>query len=364
MKRKNGPHTHRIHRQHKQTSNRRLADKYYYVGEHETVTSIRLTQYDENSLVTHEVKTNESSFSKLTDDTYINWFQVSGLTDSEAITRIVKDCGLHNLDAKDILTPQHIIKIEEYQGRLLIILNSCYYNENLELHSEHISIVVSGHVIISFTESNNPVFDNVMQALKSNMLNIRKKGSGMLLAFLLNTLTATLAETASKVEDILEDIEETLLDVNNNQENVGALIQQRRKDYMTIRKNSQPLKEQFPKLLRMENGIIPQEMIPVYNDIYDQIQFSVQTSESCREIISSLVDLYISNNDLRMNAIMKRLTVVATLFIPLTFLAGIWGMNFTNMPELGWKHGYLFAWGIMLLTAILTWLFLKKKDWY
>lgn len=124
---------------------------------------------------------------------------------------------------------------------------------------------------------------------------------------------------------MLEDIEETLLDIKNDQGNMGLLIQQRRKEYMVIRKNSQPLKEQFAKLLRTENGIISSDILPIYNDLSDQLQFIIQTTESCREIISSLVDLYISNNDLRMNAIMKRLTIVFTIFIPLTFLAGIWG---------------------------------------
>ena len=144
---------------------------------------------------------------------------------------------------------------------------------------------------------------------------------------------------------MLEDIEETLLDIKNDQGNMGLLIQQRRKEYMVIRKNSQPLKEQFAKLLRTENGIISSDILPIYNDLSDQLQFIIQTTESCREIISSLVDLYISNNDLRMNAIMKRLTIVSTIFIPLTFLAGIWGMNFKMMPELDW-------------------LYMRKKDWF
>ncbi|MDH6305559.1 magnesium transporter [Parabacteroides sp. PF5-5] len=348
---------------HRHTSNHHLSDKYYYVGKHQTATEIRLTQYNEETLSAHEIRKTDVSFDKLADSKHVNWFQISGLTDSDLITRIVKGFGLHNLDVKDILTPQHVIKIEEYQERLLIILNSTYYNENLELHSEHISIIVTGQTVITFTESSNPVFERVEQALKSNMLNIRKKGSGMLLAFLLNTIVSNLVESAAKAEELLEEIEDTLLDISNNQENVGPQIQERRRDYMTIRKNSQPLKEQFPKLLRLESGIISPDMYPIYNDLSDQIQFVNQTMESCREISSSLVDLYISNNDLRMNAIMKRLTVVATIFIPLTFMAGVWGMNFNGMPELSWKYGYLFSWAIMILIGLFTWLFLKKKKW-
>ena len=239
----------------------------------------------------------------------------------------------------------------------------------MEINSEHISILITGNVVISFTESNNPVFENAYKAIESNMLNIRRKNSGLLLAFLLNTIIANLVESASKVEEMLEDIEETLLDIKNDQGNMGLLIQQRRKEYMVIRKNSQPLKEQFAKLEitklpRTENGIISSDILPIYNDLSDQLQFIIQTTESCREIISSLVDLYISNNDLRMNAIMKRLTIVSTIFIPLTFLAGIWGMNFKMMPELDWQYGYGIAWSLMLLTAISTWLYMRKKDWF
>ena len=360
MRRKEGTHLHR--RRH--ISNRHLSDKYYYAGEHETVTDIRLTQYNSDGIHTAEVKKGTTSFNKLADPNKVNWFQVSGLTDSETITRIVNDFGLHNLDAKDILTPQHVVKIEEYANHMLIILNSSYYDANMEIHSEHISILVTGNVVITFTESNNPVFEAAHKALLSNMLNIRKKGSGLLLAFLLNTIIANLVESASKVEEILEDIEETLLDPKNDQGNMGSLIQQHRHEYMIIRKNSLPLKDQFSKLLRTENGIITPDILPIYNDLQDQLQFVIQTTESCREITSSLVDLYISNNDLRMNAIMKRLTIVSTLFIPLTFLVGVWGMNFKIMPELDWRYGYFIAWAVMIVTGVLTWLYMKRKDWY
>ena len=334
MRRREYVHPHK----RKHISNRHLADRYFYAGEHDTVTRISLTQYNADILHTREIKTNETSFKKFVDENSINWFQVSGLTDSEAVTRIVNEFGMHNLDAKDILTPQHVVKIEEYDKHMLIVLNSSYYDTNMEINSEHISILITGNVVISFTESNNPVFENAYKAIESNMLNIRQKNSGLLLAFLLNTIIANLVESASKVEEMLED--------------------------MVIRKNSQPLKEQFAKLLRTENGIISPDIRPIYNDLSDQLQFIIQTTESCREIISSLVDLYISNNDLRMNAIMKRLTIVSTIFIPLTFLAGIWGMNFKMMPELDWQYGYGIAWSLMLLTAISTWLYMRKKDWF
>lgn len=352
------------HRRRRRVNNRHLSDKYYYSGVHETETRISLTQYDESKLSKHEIKLTEPDFSKLTDKNKVNWFEVSGLMDAEVITRLVKECGLHNLDAKDILTSQHVIKIEEYNERLLLILNSCFYNEHNELHTEHISILVADHVVITFTESNNPVFESVMQALKTNLLNIRKKGTGILLVFLLNTIIANLTDSAAKVEELLEEIEDTLLTTGSNDNDIKQDIQQRRHDFILIRKNSQPLKEQFPKLMRSQLGIITDDLLPLYGDLSDQIQFTIQTMEGCRDIVSSLLDLYVSNNDLKMNAIMKRLTVVSTIFIPLTFLVGVWGMNFENMPELYLKYGYLAAWIIMIAAGIFTWLFLKKKDWY
>lgn len=171
MRRREYVHPHK----RKHISNRHLADRYFYAGEHDTVTRISLTQYNTDTLHTREIKTNETSFKKFVDGNSINWFQVSGLTDSEAVTRIVNEFGMHNLDAKDILTPQHVVKIEEYDKHMLIVLNSSYYDTNMEINSEHISILITGNVVISFTESNNPVFEKAYKAIESDMLNIRRK---------------------------------------------------------------------------------------------------------------------------------------------------------------------------------------------
>lgn len=343
--------------------NRHLSEKYYYSGEHQTATAIRLVKYDEQRMQAMEVKTTDHFPSLVTSDS-LHWFQVSGLTDADTITRMVKEFGMHNLDAKDILTVQHVAKVEEYNNRLLFVFNSCYYDANRQIHTEHISLLMTDQVVISFTESNTPLFESVEKALHDNLLNIRKRGKGALLAFLLNGVIAGMVDTVSKTEELLEDIEESLLDSSNERVNMGPIIQQRRRDYMTVRKTILPLKEQLPKLIHSDSGLVTPELQPLFGDLTDQVAFAMQTVDSCREIISSLVDLYISNNDLRMNNIMKRLTVVSTIFIPLTFLVGVWGMNFSNMPELNWRYGYAFAWLLMLLAGLLTWLFLKKKDWY
>jgi len=103
---------------------------------------------------------------------------------------------------------------------------------------------------------------------------------------------------------------------------------------------------------------------PFFSDVNDHLQFVLQTLEGCRDLLSAMVDLYLANNDQRMNSIMKQLTIVSTIFIPLTFLAGIWGMNFQWMPELGWKYGYFFAWGLMLVVGVIVYFYFKHKRWY
>ena len=125
-----------------------------------------------------------------------------------------------------------------------------------------------------------------------------------------------------------------------------------RRNYRLIKKSIFPLKEQINKLFHAENKLLHKANRPFFNDVNDHLQFVLQTLEGCRDMLSALVDLYLSNNDQRMNGIMKQLTIVSTIFIPLTFLAGIWGMNFQWMPELSWRYGYFFAWGLMIVAAV------------
>lgn len=346
-------------RKHKRSA-ARFSAHYDYIGEYENPTFIRLIQYNSNTLISQDIK-DLKSFCQLKNRAEVtNWLQVNGLKDAETVSLLVKEFGFHNLDAKDILTPQHIVKIEFYENRYIIILNICYYDENDELMVEHIGILVSGNNLITFCESNRPIFDNVEKAIKDNLLNIRVGGCGQLLAHILNIVTSYLVEASTHTEDLLEDIEAQLLELEHNSPKVGLMIQQRRRDYITLRKNSLPLKEQFQKMNRADSIFSSTELKPIYNDLYDQLLFVIQTVESCREMVSSLMDLYIANNDLKMNTIMKRLTVVSTIFIPLTFLVGVWGMNFEIMPELKWKYGYFMAWSVMFVAAVLSWLYLRK----
>ena len=171
----------------------------------------------------------------------------------------------------------------------------------------------------------------------------------------------------SKMEDDLEDLEEQFLSplspIPAKQPGIEK-IQVYRRNYRLIKKSIFPLKEQINKLFHTENQLLHKSNRPFFSDVNDHLQFILQTLEGCRDLLSALVDLYLANNDQRMNSIMKQLTIVSTIFIPLTFLAGIWGMNFHWMPELGWKYGYFFAWGLMIVVGVIVYFYFKHKRWY
>lgn len=167
----------------------------------------------------------------------------------------------------------------------------------------------------------------------------------------------------TQMEDSLEDMEEQFLSSNDDRLPGIKDIQHHRRNYRLIKRSIFPLKEQISKLLHDDTPLLHKVNRPFFNDVNDHLQFVLQTLEGCRDLLSSLIDLYLSNNDQRMNGIMKQLTIVSTVFIPLTFMAGIWGMNFQWMPELSWKYGYLMAWALMAVVAAAVYVYLKYKKW-
>ncbi len=277
---------------------------------------------------------------------------------------LVMDFGFNNLVVWDVLKAGQVVKLDVEKEYLLLIINSCSFQTNEKTCSGHIAVFVSREVVITFTESDDLMFENVDNSLIINVMDIRNKQSGMLLAFIINSIMVELIETASRLEQGLEKLEAILLGVRSKQQHIGSRIQAFRHAYIVLRKNTYPLKGEFGRFLQVKEGIIDEEIVDVFEELAEQLEFIIQTTHNSELILSSLVDLYVTNNDLKTNAIMKRLTIVSTLFIPITFLVGVWGMNFSLMPELSWKYGYLMAWGIIGLTAAFTWWYMKKKKWF
>ena len=348
--------------------NNLLSEKLIYTGDSLAPTHLHLCTYSTTEIQESSGNTFQSIKDTL-DNTHINWLQVHGMKDTETIREICSHFEIDFLVLQDILNANHPTKIEEHDKYIVLILKLFYPNTHKgedeldELLQQQVCIILGSNYVLTFLEKETDFFDDVNTALRNDVLKIRSRQTDYLFSVLLNSVMGNYISTISSIDDALEDLEEELLTITEGYD-IGIQIQALRRQYMLMKKAILPLKEQYVKLLHAENLLIHKVNRAFFNDVNDHLQFVLQTIEICRETLSSLVDLYISNNDLRMNAIMKRLTVVSTLFIPLTFLVGVWGMNFKLMPELDWRYGYGIAWGIMFLTGILTWIYMRKKDWF
>ncbi len=343
--------------------NNLLSEKLIYTGTSQSPTRLHLCTY--NAAEMHDTTSGRFAqiLTALKPD-HINWLQVNGLRDTDTIQEICRHFEIDFLTLQDILNAHHPTKIEDHDKYIVLILKLFQLNEKRqELQHQQVSIVLGANFVLTFLEDETTFFEDVHTALTNDVLHIRGRQTDYLLSVLLNNVMGNYIATISSIADALEDLEEELLTITNGRD-IGKQIQTLRRQYMSMKKAILPLKEQYTKLLRTEDLLIHRTTRAFFNDVNDHLQFVLQTIEICRETLSSLVDLYISNNDLRMNDIMKRLTVVSTIFIPLTFLVGVWGMNFRVMPELDWTYGYAFAWFVMAMAGLACYWFFRRKKWY
>lgn len=350
--------------------NNLLSEKLVYTGDSQAPTRLLLCTYNSTE-IQETTGTDFDPVAEAINNERINWLQVHGMKNTAIIQKICTYFDIDFLVLQDILNADHPTKIEEHDKYTVLILKLFHRKERIAdeledlnlLEQEQLCIIQGANFVLSFMENETDFFDDVVTALHKDVLKIRSRQTDYLLSVLLNSVMGNYISIVSTIDDDLEDLEEELLSITDKKD-IGFQIQALRRQYMLIKKGVLPLKEQYVKLLRGENVLMHKANRAYFNDVNDHLQFVLQTLDICRETLSSLVDLYISSNDLKMNDIMKRLTVVSTIFIPLTFLAGVWGMNFKYMPELDWRYGYLYAWLLMLTIGIAICLYFKKKKWY
>ncbi|MDL2243651.1 magnesium/cobalt transporter CorA [Bacteroidales bacterium OttesenSCG-928-J19] len=344
--------------------NRHLNEQPTYTGQFNVSTRVQLITYSNHSFKEQNLERVDNIRSHFSNKS-VSWIRVHGMTDSTKIISLVTALGLDETDAKDILTTQHIAMVEENDTNVFIVVPISYIHEG-QVIREQLAFIMGSDYLVSIQESDHTLFRSIYNAVESN--NYQKFGnrkSDYLLASIINEVINYYADYITYLEDELEVLEDDLLDTRQlSPEGMITRIQEKRREVISLRKRLTPFKDQLAKLLRVDEDLIHTQEIPYFKDIYDQLLFILQNIESCREILSSLVDIYLNNNDVRMNQIMKQLTLVATIFIPLTFIVGVWGMNFRFMPELNWRYGYLFAWILMIGVGIGVWWYMKKKRWF
>jgi magnesium transporter len=292
----------------------------------------------------------------------ITWINVDGLNNTDAIIKIGEHYDLHPLIQEDIVTTNQRPKLDEYDDYLYIVFKMLYYNDLGEFIKEHVSMVVGKDYIITFQESEKDVLDSLRDRLENSKGRIRNAGADYLMFAILDAVVDNYFNVIEILSVKMENIEDQLFE-DSVESGLTKDIQDIKKEILRIRKAVVPLREVINRMEKSDSLLIEEKTRNYIRDLYDHI---IQVNESVdiyREMIWGLMDMYMSTISNKMNEVMKVLTIMATIFIPLTFMAGIYGMNFDNMPELHFEHGYFYLLGAMAIVFIALLLYFRRKKW-
>ncbi|MFD0862040.1 magnesium/cobalt transporter CorA [Sungkyunkwania multivorans] len=292
----------------------------------------------------------------------ITWINVNGLGHANEIMAIGKHYNLHPLILEDIVNTEQRPKIDEYESYLFVVLKMLYFDANGDFVVEHISIVLGEDYVITFQESEDDLFDTVRLRLKDEKSRLRNVDSDYLAFALMDAIVDNYFVIVDTIGERVEQLEDDLF-TENVQETITRDIQTLKHDILRVRRNILPSREVIGRLVKSESNLIYEKTRDYLRDLQDHVVHINENIDVYREMIWGLMDMYMTTISNKMNSIMKVLTIIATIFIPLTFIAGIYGMNFEHMPELQYKYGYYVLWGIMLSIFIALLFYFKKKKW-
>lgn len=295
-------------------------------------------------------------------DDMVDWYDVRGLHDGAVIERIGKTYAIHPLVLEDIPDVHGRPRFEEFAEGLFVTIKALSFDDATDrIHQEHVAIYLKAGLVLSFQETDSDLFAEVRRRINEGYGRIRRKGGDYLTYALLDAVTDNYFVVLEAVEDRIEALEERLLD--NPDSGDKTRIHHLKKQLLLTRKSIAPLREAVSRFYKSESPLIDETTTIFLRDLYDHTIQIMDLVESYRDALNSLQDLFVSEVSLRMNQVMQVLTIISALFIPLTFLAGIYGMNFDHIPELHYQHGYYILLGVMLLiTLALLWLF-RRRQW-
>ena len=326
---------------------------------------ITVIDYDETNLEEKGPKHIKDCF-PYKDKSTVTWINIDGIHQIEMIEKIGKHFNLHPLVLEDIISNGQRPKMEDFDNYLFLVLKMLYrQGDNKEVQAEQVSLIVGPQFVISFQEKEGDVFNLVRERIRSGKGRIRKMGSDYLAYALIDAIIDNYFIVLEKLGEEMEELEKEL--VGNPTQQSLQVINRLKGEMLFLRKSIWPLREVISGLQRGESSLIKESTSIYLRDVYDHTIQIIDTIETLRDLISGMLDTYLSSLSNRMNEVMKVLTIIATIFIPLTFIAGIYGMNFNpeaspwNMPELNWGFGYLTAVGVMILIALGMVMYFRNK---
>lgn len=320
---------------------------------------VTILKYNENELSVLKASDLEQAQPQ---EGYVSWFDVRGLHETKVVEQIGSKFSIHPLVLEDVLDIHQRPKFEAYKSGFFIILRSLKWEkEHVEIQSEQVSIYVGKDFVMSFQETADDVFQPIRDRLESSKGRIRARGADYLAYALVDSVVDQYYHVLDRIEENIEQLEDDIFE--GRHDNVKMRIHEQRRDVVGLRRSIAPLREAINKFGKSEHELIRDLTTVFIRDIYDHTIQVVELMEFYRDALNNLQDLYLSEISFKMNQVMQVLTIIATIFIPLTFLAGIYGMNFDNIPELHWKYSYFVLWGIMILVTLWLLRYFRKKQW-
>lgn len=292
------------------------------------------------------------------------WIDVDGVHDAALVKRICEGFGVHPLTIEDIVTIGTRAKCEEYDEYLFVVLEMLDSHEvkgKLVIVPEQVAVILGRNFVLTFGERPGDVWEPIRKRIRTDGSRVRRSGSDYLAYGLVDAVVDHYFVVLEKLGTVVEDMEETALDAVSGV--IVADIHALKRLLLQVRKAVWPLREVTGILVRTESELVGTSTRPFLRDLHDHVIQAIETNEMYRESAVSLLELYLAGTSNRMNQVMKVLTVIATIFIPITFISSVYGMNFKYMPELEWRYGYFWALGLMAATAVGLIAYFRKNDW-
>jgi magnesium transporter len=321
---------------------------------------LELIRYDREKYDRFTSKEVEDLLSKLQDDK-VNWVNLDGINISPIIEKIQAHFCLNSLIVDDIINDQRP-KTEEFEDYLFVTLKMLYRIEGAAIDYEQISFVLGKNFLLTFQEKEGDLFDGFRERIRLDQGRVRKKGADYLLYRLIDIIVDNYYNVLDNIGEHIERAEENIRKDSDN--TTFQKIQQLKKELIFLHKALYPLRDALGKLVKDESNFIREENTQYFSDVYDHVIHIIDSLDTYRDLTASLVDIYINTQNTKLNEVIRLLTIISTIFIPLTFIVGVYGMNFDNLPELHWRYGYTFVWTIMILIAGAMVGFFKWKKWF
>ncbi|MBI5178764.1 MAG: magnesium/cobalt transporter CorA [Nitrospinae bacterium] len=333
-----------------------------HVGERKSATTaITVFEFDSENMTERRIASPDD-FIPFKDFSGVTWVSVEGIHDVLAVEKICAAFGVHPLVIEDILNTSQRPKTEDYGDYLYVVLKVFSFSEeDGELLTDQVSLILGRGFVLSFEEARHDVMNPVRERLRKKKGRVRTHGADYLVYTLLDTIVDSYTVVTEDMEEDMDLIEEELM--GSGSDKVVESIHSMKRALIHMRKSVWPLREAVNLLYRGSSPLITADTRTYMRDLYDHTIFVLDTQETLREILSVMLDVYLTTINNRTNEVMKVLTVLATIFMPLTFLAGVYGMNFRYLPELEMHYGYHIFWVVsFLITAVMIYFF-RKKNW-